>query len=262
MKEVQLAEGVTPLTQEESLRLVQEHGQTVPSIMFRSRPAAGEFLRSDLTGKYFQELGSTCLDLDASLGLAEWVDRSNWVWPLNDDGSPGPAFNRYISTTETKARTPRLLDQRGANCALQVYVPFKSCDFTSSSFSLCLNQKYGLAGNQPLGIQVTYEDVLNWAQNPFPNISAPTSPISVQADGYATVNIDLVDASGSHITDADADLYLDNSGGYITKRKLRTTGGSGQFRVGALGLVAGDSFNVKIGFRHYSNVAEVQFIVT
>lgn len=251
-----------PLTQEEVSRLLNEHAQVASSTLFPLRPIPGDLLRQDLSGFTFEELGGSCLDLDSGLGLAEWTDRANWVWPLNHDGRPGAPFNRYISTFETKARTPRLLETMDVNCSLQVYVPFKACDFTECSFSLCLNQKYGLLGNQPMGIEVTYQDVINQVQKPFPEVALSSSQVSIAGDAYGSVVATIQDGNGAVITDASADLYIENTGGYVPKTKITTVNGQATIRFGALGLTAGDTFKVKVGFRHYSNVAEVAVTVT
>lgn len=250
-----------PLTEQEVDRLINEHGQPYYTVMFAERPVPGELLRSDLAGKFFQDLGSTCLDLDGGLGLAEWSDRANWVWPLDEKGRPGAAFNRYIATFETKARTPRLLDSMQSNCALQVYVPFRSCDFDECSVSLCLNQKYGLVGNQELGIEVTYQDVLSGAQKPFPELQLSAHTVSLAPNAYGSVTVQLVDGDGDPITDANADLYIEHTGGYIPRKKIATQNGQAVVRFGALGMEPGEFFSVKIGFKHYSNVAEIAIAV-
>lgn len=253
-----------PLTQAEVNRLLNEHAQVAPSSLFPQRPIPGELLRDDLAGKTFEELGGSCLDLDSGIGASEWADRTAWMWPLpfSLSGRPGAPFNIFIETFETKAKTPRLLDTTDACGSLEVYVPFKACDFTECSFSLCLNQEYGLLGNQPMGIEVTYDDVRNHVQKPFPQVVLSSSQVSISSDAYESVVATITDGNGAIITDASADLYIESSGGYVPKTKITTVNGQATIRFGALGLTAGDTFQVKVGFRHYSNVAAVAVTVT
>ncbi len=246
-----------PITEEEAQRLVAGHGSTWPTVLFPGRPIAGELLRTDLADTVFEELGGVCLDLDGMLGRGEWSDRANWIFPLDQAGVPQAPFNRFVSTRETKARTPRLLEMLGRNCALQIYVPFASCDFDDCSFSVALHRDFGIVGNLDPGIEVTYADVLRGAQKPFAEIALSTNTIDLAPDAYGTLTAQLVDGAGKAIRDADAELYLEPTGGYLPKQRIATEKGKAKFRVGALGLEVGDSFRVKVGFRHFTSVAEL-----
>lgn len=246
-----------PITRQDAERLLTEHANASPGAMFRRRPIHGRFLSSTLDARIFEELGGVCLDLDGMLGKGEWSDYSNWLFPLNHAGTPQVPFNRFVMTRDTKARSPRLLATAGINCALQIYVPFASCDFDSSSFSVALHRGFGLIGNLDPGTEVTYADVLRDAQKPFVDIALSTEVIDLAPDAYGTVTAQLVDGTGKTIRDADAELYLEPTGGYLPKQRISTEKGKAKFRVGALGLEVGDSFRVKVGFRHFTSVAEL-----
>lgn len=250
-------EHANPITRPEAERLLTEHADAWPSAMFRRRPIPGLLLSSTLDGRIFEELGGVCLDLDGMLGKGEWSDRANWVFPLDHAGIPQVPFNRFVMTRETKARTPRLLATAGRNCSLQIYAPFAICDFDSCSFSVALHRDFGLVGNLDPGIEVTYADVLQGAQKPFAEIALSTNTIDMAPDAYGTVTAQLVDGAGKPIRDADAELYLEPTGGYLPKQRIATEKGKAKFRVGALGLEVGDSFRVKVGFRHFTSVAEL-----
>jgi intein/homing endonuclease len=251
-------EHANPITRQDAERLLTEHADVGLGAMFRRRPIPGRFLSSTLDARIFEELGGVCLDLDGMLGKGEWSDRSNWVFPLDHAGTPQVPFNRFVMTRDTKARTPRLLATAGKNCALQIYVPFASCDFDSSSFSVALHRDFGLVGNLDPGAEVTYADVLGGAQKPFADIALSTDAIDLAPNAYGTVTAQLVDGSGKAIRDAEAELFIEATGGYLPQQRAMTSKGKTQFRIGALGLAAGESFRVKIGFRHFSSVAEVK----
>jgi len=252
-------EHANPVTADEAKRLVAAHAAPWPSVLYQRRAIAGVLLNKRLKGRVYEELGGVCLDLDGMLGKGEWTDRANWVFPLDRAGIPLAPFNRYVASRETKARTPRLLALADRNCSLQVYVPFASGDLDSCSFSVALHPDHGLIGNLDPGTEVTYGDVLSGAQDPFPGIALIADTLDLAPETYATVTARLMTSAGKPIRDADAELYLEHTGGYLPKLRVATESGEARFRVGALGLEPGDSFRVKAGFRHYSGVAELAF---
>ncbi|CAL80525.1 hypothetical protein BRADO6935 [Bradyrhizobium sp. ORS 278] len=243
-------------------RLLTEHADTRPSLLFGSRMIQGSQLADRLAGRLFAEIGGVCLDLDSDLGKREWDDHANWIFPIDLVGWPQAPFNRCAVTKDTKARTPRHLATIGRNCPLQIHVPFASCDFLTSSFSFALHPDFGLVGNLDPGAEVTQQDNMSDARQAFSSISLTTDSLDLKPDAYATVTAQLVDSSGSPINDADAELHLETTGGYLPKQRVTTQQGRAQFRVGALGLVAGDSFRLKAGFRHFTGVNELEFRVT
>ncbi|MGJ4927458.1 hypothetical protein ACQR1K_09955 [Bradyrhizobium sp. HKCCYLRH3095] len=249
------------LTPAEVERLLTEHADTRPSILFGARRVRGEDLADRLAGRLFEEIGGVSLDLDSDLGKREWDDHANWIFPMDFIGRPQAPFNRYAATKETKARAPRHLAILGRNCPLQVHVPFASCDFMTSSFSIALHPDFGLVGNLDAGTEITMHDNLSDARQAFADIALTADSLELKSDAYATVTARLVDVTGSEITDADAELHLEATGGYLPKQRVVTQQGRAQFRVGALGLLAGDAFRVKTGFRHFSGVSELTFRV-
>jgi hypothetical protein len=251
-------EHANPVTADEAKRLVATHAAPWPSILYPRRAIPGRLLDRRLKGRVYEELGGVCLDLDGMLGKGEWTDRASWVFPLDRSGIPLAPFNGYVATRETKARTPRLLAFAGCNCSLQIYVPFASCDLDGCSFSIALHPGHGLIGNLDPGPEVTYEDVLAGAPHAFPSIALAADTLDLAPESYATVTARLVTSAGKPIRDADAELYLEHTGGYLPKLRVMTERGKASFRVGALGLEPGDTFRVKAGFRHYSGIAEVK----
>jgi hypothetical protein len=248
---------VPPVSDDEATRLLDEHGSSRPTALFPGRPIPGERLRPHLAGHVFEELGGVCFDLDGMLGKGEWTDRANWVFPLDREGRPQAPFNSFVATRETKARLPRLLETMGRNCALEIYTPFASCTFDTCSFSVALHRRFGLLGNLEPGVEVTYADVLGGAQKPFAGITVTPEVLELHATGYGAVEVHLVDGAGLTIADAEAEIYLEATGGYLPQKRAMTSQGKAQFRIGALGLEAGETFRVKVGFRHFSSVAEV-----
>jgi len=222
---------------------------------YRSKLIDGAILDPRFEGRTFEPLGGVCMDLGSPLGIAEWSDYGNWVFPLDQQGAPGTPFNRYIETIGNKARTPRFLQLKRINCALQIYVPFATCDFTSCSFSIALHPDYGMIGNLDPGRKVTLADVLKGAPGAFPNLGI-SGPVEVKADGGALLTLSLKTSRGTLIRDAAPQVFLEQTAGYLSKHRLVPQDGKARFRIMALGLDAGDSIKVKAGFRHYSGLAE------
>jgi hypothetical protein len=245
------------LSEEEAGRLLTEHAASWQPATFGRRPIPGGYLAPRLGGRVFEEMGGVCLDLDGMLGKGEWSDHASWLFPLDRQGAPGAPVNRHVVTRETKARTPRHLESAGQNCALQIYVPFAACDFDDCSFSVALHPRFGLVGNLDPGVEVTYRDVLAGMHKPFPSVVLSAKSVDVAPDALASVSVRLVDGHGAAITDADAEIYLQQTGGYLPKQRVTTQRGEATFRVGALGLLPGDSFRVKVGFRHVTGLAEL-----
>lgn len=195
------------------------------------------------------------------MGVAEWSDYGNWVFPLDWEGRARTPFNRYLETIASKARSPRLLQLKRINCALQIYVPFQSCDFTQSSFSIALHPDYGMIGNLDPGKKVTLADVLKGAPGAFPKLTLG-GPNEVMAEGSAQLTVSLRTSRGALIRDAAPQVYLEQTAGYLPKRRLVPQDGKVQFKVTALGMEVGDTIRVKAGFRHYSGLAEHTLQVT
>jgi len=235
-------------------RLVR-HAASDADWEYRSKLIDGAILDQRFADRTYEPLGGVCLDLDSALGIAEWSDYANWVFPLDQQGAPGTPFNRYIETTNTKARTPRLLQLKKVNCALQIYVPFGSCDFANCSFSIALHPDFGMIGNLDPGAKVTFAEVLKGASRAFPKL-AISGPTEVTADGSALLTLSLKTISGTLIRDAMPQVYIEQTAGYLPKSRLVPQDGKAQFKVMALGLEVGDSIRVKAGFRHYGGLAD------
>jgi len=250
-----LDEGTRAANADMIIERLTRHAEPEADWDYRSKLIDGAILEPRFVGKTFEPLGGVCLDLDSALGIAEWSDYANWVFPLDHQGAPGTPFNRYIETTSTKARTPRLLQLKKVNCALQVYVPFGSCDFSNSSFSIAFHPDFGMIGNLDPGAEVTFADVLKGASRAFPKL-AISGPAEVAFDGSALLTVSLKTSSGTLIRDASPQVYLEQTAGYLPKRRVVPEDGNAQFKVTALGLEVGDSIRVKAGFRHYAGLAE------
>jgi hypothetical protein len=251
-----------PLAQSEVARLLAEHAATAPDALFPGRPIEGDRLDDRLSGRKFCEMGGICLDLDGDLGKREWSDHGQWLFPVDYAGRPLAPFNRFLETMETKARAMRLLAFEGRNCAMQIFVPFASCDFEACSFTLALHRDFGLVGNLDPGEEITDQAAARAAPAAFPAIRFSDEALELAPDGYGIVTTQLIDPDGNPITDTDTEIFFETTGGYLPKQRLMTQGGEAELRIGTLGLAPGDTFRVKAGFRHFTGVCELTVQVT
>ena len=250
-----LADGRRTAKAKELSARLAAHGGAGRDHVFRAKLIEGARLDPRFEGRAFELLGSAGLDLDGGLGGGEWTDYGNWVFPLDREGVPGVPFNRYIDTVGSKARTPRLLALKGINCALQIYAPFATCDFSNCSFSVALHPDFGMIGNLDPGNEVTMAEVLKGASQAFPRLTI-SGPQEVTADGAAELTLALKTSRGTLIRDASPQVYLEETAGYLPKRRLVPQDGKAVFTVMALGLKVGDSIRVKAGFRHFGGLAD------
>ncbi|TXH09443.1 MAG: hypothetical protein E6R03_16860 [Hyphomicrobiaceae bacterium] len=94
----------------------------------------------------------------------------------------------------------------------------------------------------------------------FPVVKFSGSSAVIAPNGDVQVDFHLEAADGSVITSTEADVYLDTTGGYLTKKRIRTSGGQGSVVFRAEGLQSGDVVKIKCGFKHFSGTDD--FMVT
>ena len=96
----------------------------------------------------------------------------------------------------------------------------------------------------------------------FPNFVVTSGGESISADGTDTVKFKMTDSDGKAIK-KEVTLYLESTGGYLPKTRLETdANGIGEFKVQALGLESGDMFKIKIGFRNFTGMTDVEYTVS
>jgi len=171
-----------------------------------------------------------------------------------------PSHNALAVSKVTKGHPLRESRRYGAPASLFVYQPFTDTTFTDCSITMKYNRSAGFStnvGDWTVGDGYNYLSDMGTA---LPSIAVTSGGGSIDADGYDTVEFKMVDSDGSTINHA-SDIYLEHTGGYLPSQRVSITNGTGSFRVGALGMESGDMFKVKIGFRNYTGVADVEYTV-
>ncbi|MEG9883712.1 MAG: hypothetical protein V6Z86_03665 [Hyphomicrobiales bacterium] len=245
---------------------VGKHGKVIPAADGERTITPGMLLADRFEDRVFCELGAVALDIDALQDRAEWSDHGNWLFPLSTPYSAGTAglplapFNRFPVSFASKMPAPRHLAVAGVNLPLQVYVPFKTCDFTQCSFRLTLHPEYGLVGNLDPGPEHTAAEIPAIGRKALPSLRLD-APSVLEPDANATVDVRVVNNRGRLVSDVAPEVYLEATGGYLPHQRVRADAGTASFRFMALGLEAGDTVRLKAGFRHFSGVAEAEIRV-
>tara|TARA_B110000467_G_scaffold18735_1_gene16425 strand:- start:1924 stop:3021 length:1098 start_codon:yes stop_codon:yes gene_type:complete len=182
-----------------------------------------------------------------------------------------PSINALALSKVTKGHPLRESRRYGAPASLFVYQPFTDTNFTDCSITLKYNRGSGFSTNvdgwvngvdhkEMFNMSGTGYNYLGHLKEALPSFEVVSGGGSIDADGYDTVNFKMTDVDGVTINHATS-VYLENSGGYLPKSRVDITDGTGSFKVGALGMDSGDTFKVKIGFRNYTGLADVEYTV-
>ena len=215
----------------------------------------GEDFDAALAGKHIL-VGPTLPVVFADL-VERWEvqDYSCVVFPFTKDSTPqiGYPHNRYSETVSTKRDTDAT-QRYQEHAALHLFVPFVA-DPSTWALHVITHPDCPLLYSGTV-TEMARPDALRQA---MPTL-ALSGDATVPAGGYASVTAQLRDAAGVPLAKTTT-LYLEETGGYLTRRRLPLVNGTGSFKVGAIGLDAGETFKVKAGFRLYSGLSEINFTV-
>lgn len=219
----------------------------------------GEFIAPRLAGKYFMAKQRVCLDQDVGLSPTEWADCSHFAFPMRSTRVGSPE-NRYIATKELKNTLTRLLQLNWESSMVNLYIPFAAYNLDQGSVHVACHPEYGVVANFPLPDQMLPLSAMQGAAALVRPKLVFNGPASIAPDSYADVQLSVTSATGVVQDDVPARVYFDVVSGYVPKPRLDLVGQT-TIRVGALGLVPGDSVHIKAGFKNFSGVAEIQIPV-
>ena len=217
---------------------------------------------SKLTGKYFQVICYSWIDpTDPSIMSGELTDAACWSIGVHYNGYLSPACNTIPYTIDTKAHPLRESRRQQTPVTLMLYQPFKDDKFTDCSMTLKYNRGYGFSTNVLTGwTKGSGYNYLDQMLTAFPKFVITSGGGTIDADGTDTVEFKMTDVDDNTI-DKNTTVYLDNTGGYLPKKRVTITNGTGSFKVKALGLESTDTFKVKIGFRSLTGMKDVDYTV-
>ena len=188
----------------------------------------------------------------------EFSDHGLWGFPLQEHDFRQPLglpFNRAAETLLTK-RTREESLRRQENVPLRLLVPFRNSAFSDCTLHVATHP------DLPLVVDGTPEkmDLQESVAGAMPVLRLLPVELVVPANGYGVAEVTVTDRDGQ-VLPAACDLYLEETGGYLPRRRIAVAEGLAAFKVGALGLEAGEAFRVKVGFRHFSGLADLNVTV-
>ncbi|MDL2058370.1 hypothetical protein MUN46_011725 [Mesosutterella sp. AGMB02718] len=242
---------------------------TSPFMLNNGIVVAGADLKEGLAGKFIcigktTYFSSPVAAKNASVecyGSGEITDRRSMAWFVKNGWLSAPTTRNPMSYF-TKAGTMRTLQLERMQLAVQLIMPFASESVTSDYNSIQFNYSptYGYRCNLPVE-EFTLEQLQNhgngWSPNP---VLALSGPESTEEDKDAEFSVSMSWEDGTAI-EHDSEIYIDSTGGYVPLRRLELSNGVGKFRIRALGLKAGESFKVKVGWRYFTGAAEKTVLV-
>lgn len=229
----------------------------LPYVQLGKPLVKGETLSPELSGRFFKAASYSLLDLDdPSIRSGEKSDATVWVCGVDYDGDLRPFYNAIAFETATKMHPMRSVRNLGTPSNLFIYQPFADMPLTECSMTLKYNLSLGYRSNIDSFVEASDYNYLPDLDQAFPVVELVSGGGQVASNGYAEVTVRLASDEGK-----DTTLYLEETGGYLPMKRVQTVGALATFKVGALGLQAGDVFKVKVGLRNFSGMLDVPFEV-
>lgn len=232
----------------------------------------GSRLKEDLGDLLFDYIGSSVLDLDHTppevgaqkkLGYGEDVDYTTWHITF-EPWRVYPPYNFYEKNHIAKTSSSRAAARYSYRYIIgEMYMPFKGSDVNDPDNTFLFREpQYGIS----LGGDFKYEDLIpiSLYDVQHHNNFSPLPKITVEAP-------ETCDASGCEITvngffngeplKRDVTLYLKTDCGYLAHTKVLMKNGVAKVKFIPLGLESGDVADVKVGFKHFTNLRSANITV-
>ena len=196
-------------------------------------------------------IGDSIVHLDVLKASGSWKDHTLFVSHIDSSldsvNMLRPLSNAFAEHAVSKGCLYNDLYNSGLFTLFDMWIPYK----TSSIEDLIVrvySRKFGT-----IGAVLTDANLSNASSNTYAPFTL-SGPATIGSEKYATYVVQLTSADGSFVTANDADIYLESYSGYFPRTRISTVNGVAAFQVGALGLVAGDSIEFKMGFKNLRNL--------
>lgn len=199
------------------------------------------------------------------LGSAAWSDYAVWTFNTACDGRLSMPFNRYLATQPSREHRYKLTMARQEETLLTLVVPFARPDLSNCSFVLKYNAALGcihdFASSRTMpvvrpGTTPPDDEQLYGMKALLPSLRL-SGPETIPAGQSGDYVVEMYSRNtGTLVDDAEAQIYLETSAGYLPRRQVAISNGTASFPLIALGLNAGDRIKLKVGWRNYSGVDE------
>lgn len=157
---------------------------------------------------------------------------------------------------------------------MRFFVPFTNMDFTKMPIVVALCPGNEFVCNEDTELISNDDNIVHPAMESWmkKNSVLPTLRFSINGeitneyeligDPATTVTVELVDEyTNKIITGYETEIYLEHVNGFVPYDRVRINPetGTGQFNVSGYGMIPGDTFRVKAGFRYYPGVTDITF---
>ena len=142
-----------------------------------------------------------------------------------------------------------------------VYVPFADSPISEWAIGISCGPEDNDSNKIEFGSNITAEEGVSFPLtgelNVFPKVKFLSQTASTNENSDVEISFRLESADGSPIVDVDAEIYLDVTAGYLTKKRVKTLNGAGTTTFRPDGLARGESAKIKCGFKYYSGTDDV-----
>jgi hypothetical protein len=216
----------------------------------------------------FEYQGKIIFDIDYANGSNEYDDHS--IIEFFGDGIGKPLYwkSRFVETLNTKIKNSlRFMSENlRMNEIAYIGIPFKKDSLLEVG---CLGVNHGIY--EPISnIKLEQMPLMSGGETLTEMYKVYSENLSVGIDNTITVpfNVKWIHSGtdfdvekGSNINNK-INLTLSTDKGYLPKTKISTdNNGSGEFKISALGLDAGDVINVKFGVGSFTNIGKINITV-
>lgn len=192
-------------------------------------------------------------NLAGLVGVKELTPFTNIYFPISPRGELLAPFNKMAASFALKEPGGRFLNRVNQGVVGQLCVPFADSKFEDCSLRLTGNAALGIyvQGANPREIPNTHAAFQEFVQAGMPKLTSLSDKIEIRTSG--TVQFQLMPPR------AGVTIHLKCDMGYLPKREVVTdSNGRVSAKIMALGLDAGDEFDVEAGFKWYSNIARTR----
>lgn len=173
-----------------------------------------------------------------------------------DKQIPVAPYNLLVDTIDSKRSSVHSKSPFLRDTAIVMFLHRK--DVAISSASLVVRQPTGsmFASNISGWVETTTSPA-STVQATIPKVLFAQPTISIAPNETASVDFSVKFGDGSLDSGGEHEALFESTGGYLPVQRVNTSTGTGSIRISALGMLSGESFKVKAGFKNYSGTDEI-----
>lgn len=223
----------------------------------------GSYFNDDSSGVPFVLSDVITISQDSlELGHTAQTDQAVIMIKVGPSGDLYMPFNRTLQTYLGRLGKNAIYTDRLTGGILSLKTDFANSTWSEASIVVKANPAVGLKvfieGSGAVIPQPIPDDIDTPHTYPTLVLSAPST---IAEDAYATVSIECQMLDGTLRTDCQSEVFLEAVAGYLPKTRVKLVDGIGSFKVGSLGLTAGDTVRVKAGWRYVPGLGDVSITV-